>query len=126
MTPHPQATRRRPDWRARYALALAAAAVWITPPPAQAQPVIDFGGQTPCAIWLSNPTARQQGLSWLFGAWSGLNMAAAMRNDVYDVGHTLRPAEVAAAVEVVCRQTMTKIMSLAVLEAYVAARAAHR
>ena len=108
------------------ACAAVAALACLVAQPGRAQPVIDFGGQTSCSTWLSVPAATRQGLSWLYGAWSGLNMAGGMRNDVYDVGHTLKADEVAGLVERACRQNMAKVMSQAVLEAYVATRAARR
>lgn len=107
-------------WLAAYTLSC------LLSPAARAQPVVDYGGQTPCSVWLSNPTAMRQGLAWLYGAWSGLNMAGGMKHDVYDVGHTLKAEEVAGAVERVCRQDMTKIMNVAVLDVYVATRVAKR
>ncbi len=94
----------------------------MVPQTVHAQSVIDYGGQTPCSLWLSNPTATRQGVAWLCGAWSGLNMAGGLKHDVFDVGHTLTAQQVAGAVERICRQDMTKIMNAAVLDAYVAAR----
>ena len=98
----------------------------MVPRTAHARPVIDYGGSTPCSLWLSNPTATREGLAWLYGAWSGLNMAASLKHDVYDVGHTLTAQQVAGAVERICRQDVAKIMNVAVLNAYVAARAEKR
>ena len=109
-------------------LVCAALSAWVclAPRPGKAQQVVDFGGQTPCASWLSNPNATRQGLAWLSGAWSGLNLAAGLSHDADDVGHTLNVQTIAGAVEAYCRQDMTKTMSQAVLQMYVAARAANR
>ena len=65
-------------------------------------------------------------MSWLYGAWSGLNIAGGMKHDAYDIGHTLKAEEVAGLVERVCRQNMERTISQAVLDTYVAARAASR
>ena len=105
---------------------LVSALACTVPMAAHAQPVIDYGGSTPCSLWLSNPTATRQGLAWVYGAWSGLNMAAGLKHEAYDVGHTLTAQQVAGAVERICRQDMAKIMNVAVLDAYVAARADKR
>lgn len=98
----------------------------LTPQSGHSQPIIDYGGHTPCSIWLSNTSATRQGLAWIYGAWSGLNIAGGLKSDVYDVGHTMKAEEIGNLVERICRQNMEKIMNLAVLDAYVATRAAKR
>jgi hypothetical protein len=93
---------------------------------AAADPVISYGGETPCSVWLAGTNARPVQLAWILGYWSGLNVEGSLKKEAYDIGHTLTGQQIGNLVLENCRQRPGDFIALAVLSAYTQARNSQR
>ena len=66
-------------------------------------------GAGECSTWLRSPRTEEVGIAWILGAWSGMNMANTSTNR--QVGNTLGPQAIVAAIKLRCQRSPQSAVS---------------